>query len=185
MNEELMTERLVLKRISKEDREFILGEYSDKTINRYMFQDPILDLNAADKMIEGFVHPDNKVVYRWIIIRRSDGVKMGTCGFHDWVPSRGIIELGYDMKEEFWGNGYMTEAVKRCIRYIISECKVKKIHANIYYKNKRSIALVKKLGFVYSQKAENYSLQNKEYLLQVYVLDCTGDLRFLEGGCGS
>lgn len=176
MNGEFVTKRLILKKISETDREFILQEYSDKTINQYMFQEPLTDLTDADKMIDRYIHSRDKAAYRWIIVRKADGVKMGTCGFHDWKGSKGIIELGYDMREEFWGNGYMGEAVSACIQYIVKELKIKKIHANIYYENTRSISLVKKLGFVYSKKAENYSLQNNDYLLQVYVLDCE-DLR--------
>lgn len=173
LSKEFITDRLILRSISSDDREFIFSEFSDTTVTRYLFGgEPLTDISGADRVIESFVHPDKKGQYRWIIIRKSDKKKMGTCGFHCWNPYESIIELGYDMQKEFWGNGYMQEAVPTIINFIIKEMNVKTLHAHVYYENQKSALLVKKLGFVYKGKVFNYPFRNKDYLHQIYELDC-------------
>ena len=43
---EIETERLLLKNISYEDREFILNEFSNNSINRYLFDAEPLNIVA-------------------------------------------------------------------------------------------------------------------------------------------
>lgn len=173
VSKDFVTDRLILRSISREDRDFIFLEYSDVTVTRYLFGgEPMTDLSGADKMIESFVHSDEKGQYRWIIVRKSDKKKMGTCGFHCWDPYESRIELGYDMLKEFWGNGYMEEAIMTIIPFISNEMKIKKIHAHVYYKNQKSAKLVSKLGFVYKGNVYNYPFGEKDYLHQIYELEC-------------
>jgi len=102
-------------------------------------------------------------------MRKSDGIKMGTCGFHCWNHREQKVEIGYDLKEEFWGNGYMQEAIKEIITFAIRNMNIKEISACIYIDNKRSIRLVENLGFVLS--GSSYELfRDKEYLHNIYSL---------------
>ena len=60
---------------------------------------------------------------------------MGTCGFHCFNKEEGTIEIGYDLQEEFWGNGYMQEALKEIIGYGMEKMMLKQIYAHIYFVN--------------------------------------------------
>jgi len=82
------------------------------------------------------------------------------------------VEIGYDLKEEFWGNGYMQEAIKEIITFAIRNMNIKEISACIYIDNKRSIRLVENLGFVLS--GSTYELfRDKKYLHNIYSLYLT------------
>lgn len=164
------TDRLILKNIGIDDRNFIFSQFSDDVVNRYLFDaEPVTDMQGADEIIALYVQPEPRLQHRWIIMKKSDGIKMGTCGFHCWNKTDGNVEVGYDLKEEFWGNGYMQEAMKAIITFAKEEMYIKEISACIYIDNQRSIRLVENLGFVLSGSI--YELfGNKEYLHKKYSL---------------
>lgn len=167
------TERLILKNISIEDRDFIFSQFSDDVVNRYLFDaDPLTDIEGADEIITFYIQPEPRLQHRWIIIRKSDGMKMGTCGYHCWNQKECKVDVGYDLKEVFWGNGYMKEAMKEIIKFAIDKMHIKEIRACIYIDNQRSIRLAENLGFVLS--GSSYELfRDKEYLHNSYSLYVT------------
>jgi ribosomal-protein-alanine N-acetyltransferase len=167
---ELETDRLLLKNIAEEDRDFILSQFSDKDINEYLYDaEPMVDLSEADELIEFYTQPEPRGQHRWIIVRKSDGQKIGTCGFHCFDTVNKRIDTGYDLKKAFWGNGYMQEAMKACIDFIMMDFDIDRIDAHIYYENERSIALVGKLGFSFYGENEVCEFRGKEYLHNIYT----------------
>lgn len=164
------TERLILKNISKEDRNFIYSQFSDDVVTRYLFdEEPLTDIEGADEIINFYIQPEPRIQHRWIIIRKSDGVKMGTCGFHCWDQSESKVDVGYDLKEHYWGKGYMNEAMKAIITFATDKMHIKELSACVYIDNQRSIRVVEKLGFVLS--GSEYELyKDKKYLHNRYSL---------------
>lgn len=168
---DIETERLLLKNISMEDRNFIFSQFSDDVVNRYLFDaEPLTAIEGADEIINFYLQPEPRYQHRWIIIQKSDGTKIGTCGFHCWNRSEGKVDVGYDLKENFWGKGYMQEAIKEIITFAIDKMQIKEIRACIYIDNPRSIHLVEHLGFVLS--GTSYELfRDKKYLHNIYSLN--------------
>lgn len=164
----LETERLFLDNIEINDREFIFSQFSDEVVNRYLFDaEPLVDISEADEVINFYTISEPRLQHRWVIRRKSDNRKMGTCGFHCWNQADGKVEVGYDLKEEFWGNGYMQEAMKAIIAFGIDEMRINEISACIYIDNQKSIRLVENLGFVLLDSI--YQLfRSQEYLHNIY-----------------
>lgn len=167
------TSRLLLKSISSEDRDFIFSQFSDEVVTKYLFdEEPLTDISGADEIIDSYVRSGSVGLSRWILVRKSDQKKMGTCGFHCWNPDEGRIDIGYDLNEEFWGNSYMQEALRAILDLAIRELKVKQINAHIYIENDKSISLVERLGFQYSGNEYYCTFRGKEYLHRIYTLGC-------------
>lgn len=174
MDKNLTTQRLILKSISEEDREFIFSEFSDAVITKYLYdEEPLTEIKQADEIIHTYTSPQYEGLYRWILVRKTDNRKIGTCGFHCLNKGEGTIEIGYDLQEEFCGHGYMQEALKEIIAYGIDNMPLKQIHAHIYVGNEKSIALSERLGFIDSKKIYNYTLRDKDYLHLIYSFDCS------------
>jgi len=169
----LETERLILKNIDTDDRDFIFSQFSDDAVTKYLFdEEPLTDIQGADEIINFYIKPEPRLQHRWVIVRRSDGMKMGTCGFHCWNRREGKVEVGYDLKEEFWGNGYMREAMKEIIAFAKDKMNIKEINACVYFDNERSTRLAENLGFVLSGST-NELFRDKEYLHNIYSLYLT------------
>ncbi|SCY22150.1 GNAT family N-acetyltransferase [Alkaliphilus peptidifermentans] len=165
------TDRLLLKNIDSGDSEFIFSQFSDVDINKYLFDaEPLTDISEADGVIEFYLKPEPRPQHRWIVIRKADGVKMGTCGFHCWSIEDSKVEIGYDLKKEFWGNGYMYEALKGIIEFAEYSMELKEINACIYTENHKSISLAEKLGFVLT--GSKYEIfRGEKYLHSIYSLN--------------
>jgi len=164
------TERLILKNIGNEDREFIFSQFSDEDVNMFLFDaEPLTDTSGADEIIEFYLEPEPRQQHRWVIIRKADGLKMGTCGFHCWNVKDSSVEIGYDLKKEFWGNGYMYEAVDAIIQFAKNSMDIKEINACIFTDNHKSIHLVEKFSFV--PTGSKYEVfRGEKYLHTIYSL---------------
>lgn len=166
----LETDRLILKNINQDDREFVFSVFSDKVVTKYLYdEEPLTNMEGADEIINTYLQPEPRYQHRWILIRKEDGVKMGTCGFHCWYPEEGKVEVGYDLKEAYWGNGYMTEALNEIISFAVRKMKVGKIFAYIFVGNGKSINLSTKLGFE-REGTLDCKFRGEDYLHYVYVL---------------
>lgn len=171
---DIETNRLLLKSISVEDRDFIFSQFSDDSVTKYLYdEEPLTNILGADEIIDSYVKSKSISLSRWILIRKSDNEKMGTCGFHCWKPSENIIDIGYDLKEAFWGYGYMQEAINAIVKIAVQELKVKQINAHIYIDNNKSIRLAERLGFSFHGNEYNCTFRGKDYLHRIFSFDCT------------
>ncbi len=171
---DLETDRLYLKSISTDDRDFIFRQFSDEQVNRYLFDaEPLTEITGADEIIDFYLEPEPRSQHRWIIVQKSDGTKVGTCGYHCWDRKEGTVDVGYDLNACFWGKGYMGEAMKEIITFAAAKMAVKEINASIYVENHASIRLAEKLGFV--QSGTCYELfRGEKYLHNRYSLVIDG-----------
>ncbi len=170
---ELETERTYLKNISAADREFLYRHFSHAAVNTYLFDaEPPANLNEADAIIALYTAPEPRTLHRWILARKEDGVKLGTCGFHCWEKTESCCDVGYDLFPEYWGNGYMHEALREILRFARTDMSIKKIHACIYPDNHASIRLAEKNGFIFSGAMKDEIFRGKRYPHMMFTLDC-------------
>lgn len=81
-------------------------------------------------------------------IRNSDGNLIGTVGFHDFELGKSHrAELGYWLAKPYWGQGIMTETVKKISEYGFSELGLARITANVFHFNQGSAKVLEKAGF--------------------------------------
>lgn len=166
---ELETERLYLKNITIQDAEFLFEEFSDDEITQYLFDaEPMKNVEDATKMIHFYLLPEPRDHHRWVLVRKEDGAKLGTCGFHCWKEAKRQTEVGYDMKPEFWGHGYMKEALRAILVFAHEELGINIVDAHIYPDNVNSSSLVKKLGFELSEEEVAYEYRGEKYMHQIY-----------------
>lgn len=145
---DLETERLTLKSICADDVDFVYAQFSDPAVCKYLYdEEPFTRTEQAAELIEFFCQPEPRNQHRWIVVRKADGAEMGTCGFHHWNRGERRAETGYDLREEYWGNGYIAEAMKRILAFAAQTMDLKEVYANISVDNRRSIALAERLGF--------------------------------------
>jgi ribosomal-protein-alanine N-acetyltransferase len=169
---EIETERLLLKNISFEDRDFILYQFSDDTVNRYLYDaEPLKSLDEADEIIKFYLQPEPRNQHRWILTLKDKGEKIGTCGFHCWDLNKNCIDIGYDLQEKYWGQGLMSEALNAILPFAKNEMKVKQVRAHIYVDNPKSIRLAERFGFSFKGETEICHFRGQQYLHHIYTLD--------------
>ncbi len=146
---ELQSERLLLRKLTGQDVSDVFEIYSDPEVmlyfdDRYAFTEP----SEAEQMISGY----NQAIrnwngMRWGIVLKASGKLIGTCGFHAISDYHKRIEIGYDLNRNFWGNGFMSEALSLIIDHAYNHSDVNRIEAYVETPNKASRSLLEKLGF--------------------------------------
>lgn len=161
----LETERLVLRKIGDEDIKTLYQYWSDSEVTRYMNIEPFEDPFQAKTMIDLLNHLFEKgEAIRWGIVEKETGCLIGTCGYNSgYRIGASAVEIGYDLGREYWGKGFMAEALKSIIDHGFNEAGMKRIEAYVMPDNIRSRNLLIKLGFKYEGKLKNHGFYKGEY----------------------
>jgi ribosomal-protein-alanine N-acetyltransferase len=152
----------------------IYSQFSNDEVNRYLFDaEPLTNIRDADEIIEYYTRPEPRTQHRWILVRKTDGAKAGTCGFHGWDQAKGCCDIGYDLFPDFWDMGYMSEAMQAILMFARNEMEISQVNACIYPDNDMSIKLAEKFGFVFTGEMKEEIFRGQAYPHRIYVLDCT------------
>ena len=80
-------------------------------------------------------------------------------------------ELGYYIGEKYWGNGYMTEAVKQASGFVFENSDIIRIYAEPFAYNTGSCRVLEKAGFVYEGTLRSNAYKNGNIIdMKMYAL---------------
>lgn len=80
-------------------------------------------------------------------------------------------ELGYYIGEKYWGNGYMTEAVKQACGFVFENSDIIRIYAEPFAYNTGSCRVLEKAGFVYEGTLRSNAYKNGNIIdMKIYAL---------------
>ena len=84
---------------------------------------------------------------------------------------RRTAELGYYIGEKYWGNGYMTSAVRQICAYVFDNTDIIRIFAEPFAKNVASCRVLEKSGFTCEGVLRKNAFKNGEFLdMKMYAL---------------
>ena len=147
---EMRTRRLVLREPTMNDAAWYLEHFSRSEIVRGQGCPAPKNIDAARGELREYLVDlyKKRMGFRWVITLKGHGKPIGSVGFYKWSPSAGYqAEMGYDLDKEYWGQGIMTEAMEAVIDFGFRKMKLNRVEVFIMPRNKRSIGLVKRLGF--------------------------------------
>lgn len=108
---------------------------------------------------------------RWAIALKENNKVIGSVRLYP-DENRGKYYakyINYVLSSDYWNNGYMTEAVKRVIKYAFDEVNVDLLSAFHYPHNIRSKRVIEKCGFKYEVTIKQ---GNKIYDGQIFDTVC-------------
>lgn len=145
----LETERLILRELSEKDADFLFKYWSDHEVTRYMNIDAFVDIQQARNMISLLnILFKEKEAIRWGIYNKELDCLIGTCGYNSGLKQGTFIgEIGYELGKEYWGKGFMKEALNCMIDYGFDKLGLNRIEAYVMLENQRSAMILEKLGF--------------------------------------
>ena len=160
----LDTERLLLRRVSKEDAEVVLAGYSDPRINQFMsvayhsLYEVKVQLDCYEKLLV-----DQSGIW-WGICLKESGQMIGNGGFHDWHHQHRKAEIGYWLLPEFQGRGLASEAVNAMLNYGFDKMILHRIEAEVEVGNTASSALLTKNGFILEGIRKECEIINEKFI---------------------
>lgn len=153
----LVTERLTLRQLEKNDEEGIFVLRSDPEGNKYIARDMAKTIDDARNFIEMITEKISKgepMMY-WAITLTDSQAFVGTICLFGFSDEHNSCEIGYELLGNFQGQGLMQEAMKKVMDYCFQTIKLKTIEAVVHKDNKASINLLKKLPFEESAEPAN------------------------------
>jgi [ribosomal protein S5]-alanine N-acetyltransferase len=151
------TDRLILRKIVKDDANHVLKYLSDKEVMKYYGLESFKTIHEALEEISWYESILNKKTgIRWGMTLKGEGKVIGSCGFLNRVPQHYRTEVGYELSRNYWGYGIASEALEAVIRYGFKYFQFQRIEALIEPLNIPSQKLVEKQGFIKEGLLRNY-----------------------------
>jgi RimJ/RimL family protein N-acetyltransferase len=143
--ETLETLRLRLRKPAPEDAQAIFDKYArDPEVTKYLTWLP----HQVVEQTRNFLHAclrawDERKSFHWVIVRKDDNQLLGMISAR--VEDR-KWELGYVLARPYWGNGYMTEVVKKVIEEALKQEGIYRIWSVCDVDNPASARVMEKAG---------------------------------------
>ena len=154
----LETERLILRRFTMDDLEpmfyNVWNNYNVWKWTNYEPMSSIDDVLNLNKIFteKWFAKYENSDYYNWAIQFKPTNQVVGRVrgGWLVKTDERiGQIELAYELGENWWKQGIMTEAVKKVIDFFIIEIGYNRVYSGHAYENPASGKVMQKCGMIY------------------------------------
>ena len=164
---QLMTERLLLRRLSEADAHDILMLRSNEQVNQFLDRPACIDLEAAKNFIAKIEKgiANNESLY-WVITLKGNDKLIGTICLWNFEADKMQAEIGFELHPDFQGKGVMQEAIAKVIDYSFSELKLSVVTGLTNPANLLSIKVLERNNFL---RDENYTWVNKEDAEDLFV----------------
>ncbi len=143
----LETERTILRNLKVSDSQQLFSYYNNQKVFQYLDWTGPKSEEDAREIIKSFQDGFTEGwIIRWAIEDKETQKLIGTCflsEFQDDVKA----ELGFELSQEFWNKGIMTEVAKCVIDYGLNTLTLIRIQAVCNPENEASQNLLEKLGF--------------------------------------
>ena len=153
----LSTKRLLLVPLTLADQNEIFELQSDEQILKYIDRKKMTSIDEAiafiNKITSGI--EDKKWCY-WKIRTKASNDLIGTICLWMFSEDGKTCDIGYDLRTNYQGNGFMSEAAEEVVKFGLEQLSLTRIDAYTHGENLASIKLVKRLGFEFrKQDGEN------------------------------
>lgn len=167
----LTTDRCVLREITVEDVDRLYEIYADPSITAYM--EGLYENPEEERQ---FTRDYMKYMYGfygfglWIVVEKNTGRMIGRAGITNREGYENL-ELGYLIETSYQHQGYAEEVCRAIISYAQEHLGCEKLNAFIQKENAASIALARKLGFVWKEEViiEQKFMQRFEFVYKNFT----------------
>jgi RimJ/RimL family protein N-acetyltransferase len=148
----LETDRLLLRWLTVDDAEFIMGLLNEPSWIRFIGDRGVRTLDDARAYIEnGPVDMYHRLGFGlYMVERKEDGAPLGMCGL---IKRKGLddVDIGFAYRPAYWSKGYAFEAAAAVLQYAKNTLGLRRIVAITDPENASSRKLLEKLGFKFEK----------------------------------
>lgn len=160
------TERLYLRKLTKNDAIHFYNMNANKNVIKYTGDSPFSSIEDARTFLADYIKQyDLYNMARWAVCLKESDEMIGWCGLK-YHEEENLVDVGYRFYEKYWNKGYATESTIAAIYYGFNTLNLKEILAHVHLDNKASHNVVLKSGmkfvkdFMYDNKpAKLYSIK--------------------------
>ena len=157
----LRSARLGFSKWKPDDFPLALGLWGDERVTR-LIGSPFSEEQVRRRLALEIANQAAHGIQYWPLFRVVDDVYVGCCGLRPFPERQGVLEIGFHLCFEHWGQGYAAEAARAAIQYAFTTLGVTELFAGHHPENHASRNLLLRLGFRYTHNAF-YALTNRRH----------------------
>lgn len=166
----LETDRFHLRQLVQGDEKYFLDLDSDPAVMTWInggVPSTLAECEAAVGRIQKVIEDSDGKYGIWQVFTKD------TTEYVGWVLFRpdkkdptnmSVVEVGYRLKQAWWGKGVATELARRMLEYGFNDLKVKEVFAVAMKANTASQNVMKKIGLKYlmDYQEDQFPLDNRD-----------------------
>lgn len=163
----LETERLIIRPFYPMDLNEFHEYFSIRDVSK---DEKSKNLNKSEtkRILMHFVNSNN--VYA-IVLKNNEKV-IGSIELFPNDNNDSQISLGYILGKDYWNNGYMTEAIKKIVKYFFTKTNFLSIESTIFIDNIQSKRVMEKCGFRFFKNSElKDPFSNRVQTVNIFILN--------------
>src|ERR1035437_6744901 len=154
----LETDRLTFRRLTPDDLPWLIEMRSPEPVNRYLGGTTMQNPKALAKRLKFYISCYEKFGFGLSAMGlKATGEMIGTSGLQP-LEDTGEIEVGYNLAEKYWRQGYGYECAMGWLKYGFEECGLERIVAVSYPENIASWKIMEKCGMRYGKNELHYGM---------------------------
>lgn len=167
----LETGRLRLRQITEDDLENIFRGLSHPEVIKY-YGVNYSNLEATWEQLEWYAELERtRSGVWWAITSAENGNFCGAIGFNNLKREHRKAELGFWLLPEYWGKGFIQEAMDPVLDHAFNGLKLHRIEAFVETENQSSQKALKKKGFLQEGILRDSEIKNGRFIsVAVYAL---------------
>lgn len=167
----LATKRLILRPFNIDDIEAVHNYASREAVTKFMAWGPNKNVAQTREFVERVVlQNDNPArLNHDFLVTLKDGTVIGACSlmFKDFNSAP---TLGWVYCDDYWNQGYGTEAAKALLNYAFKTLNVKKVVATCHAENIGSRRIMEKIGLRFVKEEKAHFPKLGDFIEHVYEL---------------
>ena len=165
----LETERLVLRKLSADDAEFILELVNEPSFIKNIGDKGVRTLAGAEQyLLDGPMASYERFGFGLYRVELKDsGVPIGICGLlkRDTLPD---VDVGFAFLPQFWSRGYAVESASAVMKHGRNALAIGRIVAITALDNQSSIKVLEKIGLKFEGMIK---LSERESEVRLFAAD--------------
>lgn len=160
----LKTDRLILRKLEKNDASDMYEYASDPKVTKYLLWEPHINLKYTSKYLS-YIQSRYRAgeFYDWAVTLKNEKM-IGTCGFTSFNFNNNSAEVGYVLNPAFWHRGIAREALCEVLRFGFLVLELNRIEAKYMYENTDSLNVMKSVGMSFEGISRNAVYKKGRYV---------------------
>ncbi len=166
------TERLVLRQVMATDAQSLMKIRGNDEAMRYIPRPRARTIEDALGVIEMLSNGINECKsINWAICNIENQEEIfGIMGYVNFYPEERKAEIGYMLHPDYWGKGYINEAIKVVEDYGFEQIGIDVIEAKIDPRNENSLKILLRNNYSFDKLIEKSMVFEEEELNSAYYI---------------
>ena len=155
----LESECLIFRKLTPDDLPWLIEMRSPEPVNRFLGGTTMQNPESLAVRLQFYIDCYDKFGFgNCVMGLKETGELIGTSGLQP-LEDTGEIEVGYNLSEKYWRQGYGYESAMAWLTYGFEKCGLERIVAVSYPENIGSWRIMEKCGMTYQTTEPHYGIE--------------------------